>query len=87
MGDHPGHGQILPVDAHPNFVHAGTDLMRTKVQTFDSAFSLKPTTRQTFRQLGVAKTVRPESAQPVFNDRLDYWFDSDEHGTGDHPGF
>ncbi len=87
VGDHPGHGQILPVDAHPNFVHAGTDLMRTKVQTFDSAFSLKPTTRQTFRQLGVAKTVRPETAQPVFNDRLDYWFDSDEHGTGDHPGF
>ena len=42
VGDHPGHGQVLPVDAHPNFVHAGTDLMRTKVQTFDSTFSRKP---------------------------------------------
>jgi immune inhibitor A len=87
VGDHPGHGQVLPVDAHPNFVHAGTDLMRSKVQTFDSTFSRKPTTRQTFRQLGVSKTVRAQAAQPVFNDNLDYWFDSDEHGTGDHPGF
>ena len=31
--------------------------------------------------------MRPETAQPVFNDMLDYWFDTDEHGTGDHPGF
>jgi immune inhibitor A len=87
VGDHPGHGQVLPVDAHPNFVHAGTDLMRNKVQTFDSTFSLKPTTKQRFRQLGVSRTVRPEKAQPAFNDLLDYWYDSDEHGTGDHPGF
>ena len=87
VGDHPGGGQILPVDAHPNFIHVGTDLMRTKVQTIDSAFSLKPTTRQTFHQNGVATTVRPESAQPVFNDLLDWWFDNDEHGSGDHPGF
>jgi immune inhibitor A len=87
VGDHPGHGQILPVDAHPNFVHAGSDLMRNKVQTFDSTFSRKPTTRQTFRQLGVSKTVKAQAAQPVFNDKVDYWYDFDEHGTGDHPGF
>ena len=87
VGDHPGGGQILPVDAHPNFVHSGTSLMRTKVQTFDSAFSLNPTTRQTFHLNGVPTTVRPESAQPVFNDAKTYWFDSDEHGSGDHPGF
>ena len=86
VGDHPGGGQILPVDAHPNFIHAGTDLMRTKVQTMDSAFSLKPTTRQTFHQLGVATTVRPEAAKPVFNDLRTWWYDYDEHGSGDHPG-
>jgi len=87
VGDHPGGGQILPVDAHPNFIHSGTSLMRTKVQTFDSAFSLLPTTRQTFRLNGVPTTVRSESAQPVFNDAKTYWYDSDEHGSGDHPGF
>jgi len=75
------------VDAHPNFIHTGTDLMRTKVQTFDSAFSLKPTTRQTFRVNGVATTVRPEAARSVFNDLHNYWYDYDEHGSGDHPGF
>ena len=32
-------------------------------------------------------TVRPEPAQPVFNDRATTGSTSDEHGTGDHPGF
>ncbi len=87
VGDHPGGGEILPVDAHPYFVHSGTSLMRTKIQTMDSTFSLKPTTRQTVHLNGVATTVRARSAKPVFNDMKTWWFDSDEHGSGDHPGF
>lgn len=87
VGDHPGHGQILPVDAHPDFIHSGTSLMRTKIQTFDSVFSRKYTRAQTVHLNGVATRIRPESPQPVFNDMRDYWFDFDEHGSGDHPGF
>ncbi|WP_246355411.1 immune inhibitor A domain-containing protein [Nocardioides ungokensis] len=87
VGDHPGGGEILPVDAHPYFVHSGTSLMRTKAQTADSTFSLEPTVKQTWRLNGVPTTVRSESAQPVFNDMKTWWFDCDEHGCGDHPGF
>ena len=87
VGDHPGGGEILPVDAHPYFTHSGSSLMRTRIQTFDSAFSLLPTTKQTFRLNGVPTTVRSRSAQPVFNDAKTWWFDCDEHGCGDHPGF
>ncbi len=31
--------------------------------------------------------MRPRPAQPVFNDLRSWWFDNDEHGSGDHPGF
>ena len=86
VSEHPGGGEILPVDAHPSFVHSGINLMRSKIQTIDSTFSLLPTTRQTVHLNGVATTIRSKSAQPVFNDMKAWWFDSDEHGSGDHPG-
>ena len=44
VGDHPGHGEVLPVDAHPNFNHwPNGDLMRNRIQSYDSTFGLKPT--------------------------------------------
>ena len=43
VGDHPGHGELLPVDAHPNFNHwPNGDLMRNRIQSYDSTFGLKP---------------------------------------------
>ena len=44
VGEHPGHGLILPVDAHPQFSHwpDGT-LMRNRILSYDSTFGLAPT--------------------------------------------
>ena len=41
VGDHPGHGELLPVDAHPRFSHwpNGT-LMRNRILSYDSTFGL-----------------------------------------------
>ena len=53
VGDHPGAGEILPVDAHPNFNHApdGT-LLRPRILSYDSTFSTKPRDQQTIHYLG-----------------------------------
>ncbi len=32
-------------------------------------------------------TLKGQPAVPLFDDTMDWWFDGDEHGTGDHPGF
>ena len=44
VGDHPGGGLILPVDAHPTPEHwSNGQLMRQRIQTYDSTFGLERT--------------------------------------------
>ncbi len=87
VGDHPGSGLVLPVDAHPAFDHApdGT-LLRPRIATRDSAFGLTRTKQQSLHYGGVKYTLRGRAAQPLFDDMRDWWFDSDEHATGEHEG-
>ncbi|MGH3658907.1 MAG: hypothetical protein ACRDUA_19815, partial [Micromonosporaceae bacterium] len=87
VGDHPGSGLILPVDAHPGFDHApdGT-LLRPRISSRDSAFGLTRTAKQQLHYGGVRYTLRGRAAQPLFDDLEDWWFDSDEHSTGEHEG-
>ena len=41
VGDHPGGGLILPIDAHPAMLHwANGSVMRPRLQSFDSTFTL-----------------------------------------------
>lgn len=88
VGDHPGEGEILPVDAHPEFQHAfDGSILRPKVLTSDSTFSLLPVKPQELHYQGKAYLTDGQSAVPTFDDTLDWWFDSDEHGAGTHPGF
>ncbi len=84
---HPGAGEILPVDAHPEFRHApdGT-LLRSKLQTFDSTFSLRATPTQKIHILGKPYKLKGQRAVSVFDDTQDWWYDSDEHTTGEHAG-
>ena len=80
MGDHPGEGEILVVDAHPEFQHAydGSD-PADQVLTADSAFSRKATPTQLHYQ---GKRVDRGAAGPagVRRHTLDWWFPGDEHG-------
>jgi immune inhibitor A len=50
VGDHPGGGQILPVDAHPTFVHAPDgSLLRPRTLAYDATFSTKRMSAQRCR--------------------------------------
>ena len=53
VGDHPGHGEILPVDANPSFVHTPDGaLMRPGFSSYDAPFSDKSSKSQTIRFQG-----------------------------------
>ena len=44
VGEHPGGGEVLPVDAHPTFTHTPDgEIARPRTLTYDSAFGLEPT--------------------------------------------
>lgn len=86
VGDHPGHGELLPVDAHPEFQHYpdGT-LMRNRLLSFDSAFSLSKVPSQKLHYQGEPFTLKGGPAVPVFDDTQTWWFDGDEHVVSGAP--
>jgi immune inhibitor A len=88
VGDHPGGGLILPVDAHPAFAHSyDGQLLRPRILSYDSTFGLQRTDRITLHKDSKPTTIRSKPAVPVFDDTKKYWFDADQHGaTGSHPG-
>ncbi len=88
VGEHPGEGLLLPVDAHPQFSHwkDGT-LMRNRILAYDSTFSQQATKRITLHKDGVPATIASKPAVRTFDDTKTWWYDEDEHGaTGSHPG-
>ena len=88
VGDHPGAGLLLPVDAHPTFAHFpdGT-LARPRILSYDSTFGLEKTDAITLHKDGAATTMPSLPAVPVFDDTRTWWFNADAHGaTGAHAG-
>jgi immune inhibitor A len=88
VGDHPGRGLLLPVDAHPEFSHwpDGT-LMRNRILSYDSTFGLERTDAITLHNSGLTGTIASKPAVPVFDDTKTWWVDEDEHAvTGEHAG-
>jgi len=86
VGDHPGEGQILPVDAHDQFAHLGDQLLRTKIQTLDSTFGLSRTDAQRVYLNGEKVDLPSRKAVPTFDDTDTWWHPRDMHGGADHPG-
>jgi len=88
VGDHPGGGLILPVDAHPTFFHhPDGHLIRPRILTFDSTFGLEATDAITINKNSQPVTIPSQPAVPVFDDRKDYWFNCDGDAcTGSHVG-
>ncbi|MGB7817998.1 MAG: immune inhibitor A domain-containing protein [Ornithinibacter sp.] len=74
VGDHPGEGLVLPVDAHPDLLKwkDGT-LMRPRIQSYDSTFGLQKTDGMTLHLDGVPTKVPSQKAQPVFDDTKSWW--------------
>ncbi len=88
VGDHPGSGLILPVDAHPTFPHwPNGDLMRQRILAYDSTFGTEQTDAITLHNNSVATTIPSQKAVPTFDDTKAWWFDCDQHAcTGKHQG-
>jgi immune inhibitor A len=80
VGDHPGEGEILPVDAHPtiNKWADGTQ-MRPRINSYDSTFGLERTHSITLHNPadGVAKTIPSQWGNPLFDDTKSYWVSGD----------
>ncbi|MEU0391248.1 immune inhibitor A domain-containing protein [Streptomyces sp. NPDC006208] len=74
---HPGRGLILPVDAHAKPLK-WTDgkLMRNKIQTFDSPFSLYATDRFKLHNADIPQMIKSQKGVSVFDDRKGvYWYE------------
>jgi immune inhibitor A len=81
VGDHPGEGLILPVDAHPaiEYWSDGT-MMRPRLQSYDSTFGVQRTQSYTLHNDGVPTTITSKPAVRVFDDRKSYWTDGSAPG-------
>jgi immune inhibitor A len=88
VGDHPGGGLVLPVDAHPTFHHwPNGDLMRQRILSYDSTFGTERTDAITLHNNSVAATIPSQRAVPRFDDTKTWWFNCDQHAcTGKHQG-
>ena len=88
VGQHPGSGLILPVDAHPTFFHTyDGHLLRPRTLTFDSTFGLKKTDAITLHKNSQETMIPKQPAVSVFDDMKTWWFNSDgDAATGSHVG-
>jgi immune inhibitor A len=78
VGDHPGTGLILPIDAHPQMLHwADGSVMRPRIQSFDSTFTLAPTDPFTIYRSGAPVNVPSQPGVSVFDDMNSYYVASD----------
>ena len=67
--DHPGGGQVLPVDARPAPVtFPGGALLGNRRQPYDATFGQEATDAVTFHRLGVPTTVPSSAGIPTFDD-------------------
>ncbi len=88
VGDHPGGGLLLPVDAHPTFHHyADGTLMRQRLLSYDSTFGTEPTDAITVHKDSKPASIPSQPAVRTFDDTQTWWFDCDTDAcTGAHEG-
>ncbi|CUR56002.1 putative exported peptidase M6-like protein [metagenome] len=91
VGDHPGEGLILPVDANPRFTHwADGTLMRPRILSYDSTFGLERTEGITLHRevdlngdgtISGAETqtgrIPGKRAVSTFDDTQTWWYATD----------
>jgi immune inhibitor A len=88
VGDHPGKGLILPVDAHPTPEHwSNGQLMRQRIQSYDSTFGLERTDAITLNLNTVPTTIASKPAVPAFDDTKTWWQAGDGHTAAQHGRF
>jgi immune inhibitor A len=71
---HPGEGEILPVDANPRpLVRLDGGLWRPRVGAYDATFGLQRSNSFELHFNGQRNWVRGQDAVPVFRDDRSYW--------------
>ncbi|MEU4201246.1 immune inhibitor A domain-containing protein [Streptomyces sp. NPDC045470] len=82
VGQHPGYGQILPVDAHPKAEKwSDGKLMRNRFQSYDSTFTRHRTDALTLHKDGKITKIKSKPGVTVFDDRKgDYYDESNPTG-------
>ena len=71
---HPGEGQILPVDANPRpIVRLDGQFWRPRVAGYDAPFSLEKSDSFNLHVDSRPSYIRGQAAQPTFRDSGDYW--------------
>lgn len=74
---HPGAGLVLPIDAHPTALKwADGTVMRSRIQAYDSPFSLFRTDGLTLHKADVATKIASQKGVSVFNDRTNTYYDT-----------
>ncbi|KPH97367.1 M6 family metalloprotease domain protein [Actinobacteria bacterium OK074] len=74
---HPGTGEILPVDAHPTALKwSDGTLMRNRFQSYDSTFSTFPTDALVLHNDGVATKIKSQKGVSVFDDGKHTYYDT-----------
>ena len=78
VGEHPGEGLILPIDAHPTpMAWSDGSLMRTRIQVYDATFDVPGTTDVvTLHKNSQPTTVGGLPEVSTFSDSDTYWFAS-----------
>jgi immune inhibitor A len=78
VGEHPGEGLILPIDAHPQPMKwRDRSNMRTRIQVYDATFDVPGTTdRVTLHKNGVSTTFGGLPEVSRFADSDTYWYAS-----------
>lgn len=85
VGDHPGGGLILPIDAHPDILHwSDGSTARPRIQSYDATFGFWPTEPISLHNLSAGLTLTRSSlpAVSVFNDMNSYWVADDPGDNG-----
>jgi immune inhibitor A len=88
VGDHPGEGLVLPVDAHPELDHnPDGSLVRPRTMSWDATFGPGKAKGFPLHFLGDRFRIDGGPAVRTFDDTRPWWFGRDEHAdTGHHEG-
>ncbi|HSX97908.1 MAG TPA: protease, partial [Streptomyces sp.] len=74
---HPGAGLVLPVDSHPAALKwADGTVMRSRIQAYDSPFSLYRTDGLKLHKADVPTVIPSSAGVSVFNDRTNTYYDA-----------